>query len=555
MAYIFGGDTGVTQDDLKRRQNMAQLMMMRGSGAAPKTAVEGMNSAANSITGALLSKKLGAQQQAGQQEFGAMFGNAIGNQGQFAGSQPAPRQDFSGPIDDGTDRGIGNAAMAAIGKPAQGDMGQFVRQGLIERGLPEHVADGFVMNFQDESGLNPGINEANPIVPGSRGGFGLAQWTGPRRKQLEAFAQQRGVDVSDPNLQMDFLVSELQGSESGAASKILASQDAGGAASSIVNDFLRPSEEHRQRRSAKYAGSAPSVNPALMQLMGDERATDQQRNVLSMLMQQQMQAADPMRQLQMQKMQQDLQAKPGMSPYQTAQLDLQNRKLEAQLSGDLKTGTNVTVNNAGDAAPLPGYNKLPAGLVYKRDQQGNVIIDESGVPTAAPVIGGPADTSKEDAVRQQNIERTGGVVTEDIDRALGIIEQTPSWTTGLGSVMKDMPGTEAKSLSSLLETIKANVGFDRLQQMRDASKTGGALGAINQTEMGLLTSALGSLDQALGPEQLAQNLGRINGIYMDIIHGPGQDAGEAVSEQVNNLPDFGAMTDEELDAYIEGGGR
>ena len=42
----------------------------------------------------------------------------------------------------------------------------------IEAG--EHVADGFVMNFKDESGLNPGINEQNPIVPGSRGGFGLA---------------------------------------------------------------------------------------------------------------------------------------------------------------------------------------------------------------------------------------------------------------------------------------------------------------------------------------------------------------------------------------------
>ncbi len=48
----------------------------------------------------------------------------------------------------------------------------------------------FVMNFKDESGLDPGINEANPIVPGSRGGYGLYQLTGPRRKAYEAFAQQ-----------------------------------------------------------------------------------------------------------------------------------------------------------------------------------------------------------------------------------------------------------------------------------------------------------------------------------------------------------------------------
>lgn len=57
---------------------------------------------------------------------------------------------------------------------------------LVERGLPQHIATGFALNFQDESGLNPGINEANPIVEGSRGGFGLAQWTGPRRRALEA---------------------------------------------------------------------------------------------------------------------------------------------------------------------------------------------------------------------------------------------------------------------------------------------------------------------------------------------------------------------------------
>lgn len=123
-------------------------------------------------------------------------------------------------------------------------------EGLVSRGLPRHVAEGFAMNAQDESGLNPGINEASPLVPGSRGGFGLMQWTGPRRKQLEAFAAQRGASVSDPNVQMDFLMAELQGPERAAARSILAAQDAGSAGAAIVNDFLRPAEEHRARRVA-----------------------------------------------------------------------------------------------------------------------------------------------------------------------------------------------------------------------------------------------------------------------------------------------------------------
>jgi hypothetical protein len=129
-----------------------------------------------------------------------------------------------------------------------------IRQGLLDRGIPAHVADGFLMNFRDESGLRTDINEAAPIVPGSRGGFGLAQWTGPRRRELEAFAQSRGVPASDMNAQLDFLMAELQGSESRAAQSIFAAPDSATAADAILRQFLRPAAEHRERRSAAYLG-------------------------------------------------------------------------------------------------------------------------------------------------------------------------------------------------------------------------------------------------------------------------------------------------------------
>src|SRR5690606_38070280 len=96
-----------------------------------------------------------------------------------------------------------------------------IRQGLIDRGLPEHVADAFIVNFQDESGLNPGINERNPIVPGSRGGFGLYQLTGPRRRQYEAFAAERGLPLDSVDAQLDFLMLEGSTTEKEAFDKIL----------------------------------------------------------------------------------------------------------------------------------------------------------------------------------------------------------------------------------------------------------------------------------------------------------------------------------------------
>lgn len=133
----------------------------------------------------------------------------------------------------------------------------YLISGMVDRGLPEHVARAFVLNFQDESGLNPGINEAAPIVPGSRGGFGLSQWTGPRRRALEAYAAERGQNVANPDLQLDFLMTELRGSEAAAAKAILAAPDTETAAAAIVNKFLRPAEEHRARRERAYLGGKP----------------------------------------------------------------------------------------------------------------------------------------------------------------------------------------------------------------------------------------------------------------------------------------------------------
>lgn len=157
-----------------------------------------------------------------------------------------------------------NNILAAAGGPtieaanllSQAEDGQGIEQqllsGMIERGLPQHIAEAFVMNMRDESGLNPGINEAAPIVPGSRGGFGLYQLTGPRRREYEAFAGQRGVAPKNVDAQLDFLMQELSGSEALAAKSIYAAPTRGKAAAAIVNNFLRPSPEHRQRRAEKY---------------------------------------------------------------------------------------------------------------------------------------------------------------------------------------------------------------------------------------------------------------------------------------------------------------
>lgn len=83
-------------------------------------------------------------------------------------------------------------------------MFQEIVAGMMARGIPEHIAIGIATRMRAESGLNPGINEIKPVVPGSRGGWGLNQWTGPRRLAFEKFADARGVPYDDLNAQLDF---------------------------------------------------------------------------------------------------------------------------------------------------------------------------------------------------------------------------------------------------------------------------------------------------------------------------------------------------------------
>lgn len=124
---------------------------------------------------------------------------------------------------------------------------------LVARGVPMHVAQGVVMNFQDESGLDTGIQEINPTA--GRGGYGIAQWTGPRRIALEDFARSRGKPVNDLDTQLDFFMQENASSEAPAWKRVMAAQNANDAAVAFVNAWERPASEYARQRTAKYGGA------------------------------------------------------------------------------------------------------------------------------------------------------------------------------------------------------------------------------------------------------------------------------------------------------------
>jgi len=133
------------------------------------------------------------------------------------------------------------------GLAIEGDVRAQVYNGMIQRGIPEQVAQGFMMNFEDESGFNIDITEAEDNVHGTRG-KGIYQLTGARR---DAFEARYGNDYSIDN-QLDFMMDELNGSERGARDAIWGAGSAGEAGAAIVSRFLRPAEEHRVNRTNSY---------------------------------------------------------------------------------------------------------------------------------------------------------------------------------------------------------------------------------------------------------------------------------------------------------------
>ncbi len=67
-------------------------------------------------------------------------------------------------------------------------------------------------NLGGESGLTA-IQERRPLVPGSAGGFGWAQWTGSRRTAFSQFCASQGLAVTSDEGNYGFLLEELRGEQ------------------------------------------------------------------------------------------------------------------------------------------------------------------------------------------------------------------------------------------------------------------------------------------------------------------------------------------------------
>lgn len=183
-------------------------------------------------------------------------------------------------------------------------------------------------------------------------------------------------------------------------------------------------------------------------------------------------------------------------------------------AGVLKGGQGITYE----------FGKIPESYALAKGP--------SGEPLGMSKIKGAPQSDKEMKERLKRIEeenkkksseqtkaKAANIVIEDAERLKKLIKDAPFYNPVVGttaSIFGKIETSNRANAEQLKNSIVSNIGFDRLQQMRNDSPTGGALGQVSDTENRLLQAALGSIDLSQSEDQLIRNINRVIEIYKPI---------------------------------------
>lgn len=188
-------------------------------------------------------------------------------------------------------------------------------------------------------------------------------------------------------------------------------------------------------------------------------------------------------------------------------------------------GGKGTVINVPPAVGAP-----PAGYENVFDEQGRIVRQQM-------IPGGPAEREQQELEekalgRAAAARRAGQTVVQDITRAEALL---PSIVQGSGVIPANLratragiKGTPEAEFNLFKESALSNVGLDVLQEMRENSPTGGALGQVPIQQQTRLEQVLGSLNVEQDTQVLRDNLARVRNIYIDIMYGDAQERARAV---------------------------
>lgn len=188
-----------------------------------------------------------------------------------------------------------------------------------------------------------------------------------------------------------------------------------------------------------------------------------------------------------------------------APLKLANEYDKARKAGDIQRMNDIAsfskiydkgiaVEDSGNVGNIGGYVDARKEL-----KQGESAGKKAGELETEKQFSYPKAKSALEASAAKN----NNVITK-IDEVLPKVD---ALTAGFaGKPISKISGSEANDVRATIDTIKANLGFAELQEMRNNSPTGGALGQVAVQEIAYLQSVMANLETSQSPEQLRKNL-------------------------------------------------
>jgi len=142
--------------------------------------------------------------------------------------------------------------------------------------------------------------------------------------------------------------------------------------------------------------------------------------------------------------------------------------------------------------------KTPPG--YRQTPEGNL----QAIP------GGPADIKQQGVLNQDtSMLQSSNAAFDRLGASANALLNHPGLAgiTGLRGKIPNIPGSAAADAEAQLQTLKSQIGFGVMQELRNNSKTGSSgLGALSDAEGKRLEQNLAALDKAQSLEQMKSSL-------------------------------------------------
>lgn len=173
-------------------------------------------------------------------------------------------------------------------------------------------------------------------------------------------------------------------------------------------------------------------------------------------------------------------------------------------------GTSVNVNTGDAANTGPQIGTIPQG--YQAVQNPQTLDWEY-----KPISGGPEDVSSQNARKESNAATASETVTTAAQRAREAASGRNAGSAGTSLIGKINPYSDSAEVMRQVDVLKSQAKIGNLQAMRDASPTGGALGAVTAPELQMLADQSGALDP--NSPNFERDLADYERVLLRTIHG------------------------------------